>query len=285
MARKGEFESRDRDESTDLSGIPLAGLGELPEELSDERGDLRTYQTGYGGAGAADMVGAEVSRVDASGTGLGTPKIDFDVRSIYDSRPINSQEFNLWFTLDVTAEPPATISPVVLKRTFQVPQGRVCVLQEVTIYCPNMTPINAVFDGAVGITVDDAIVDPPDIETGPDTLDTTIVQENIIFRDGTPIRTFVIADQGQFVGLILELLAEGVVELTTFNVAVGFRGQFLQKTGCTSNFQIANPAGRAQSAVTSSAADLRGPPDSSGMVVKRRRKVPFGNVPIVGATK
>lgn len=98
---KGEFENRDRDEAADLGAIPLAGggLGELPETLSRERGDLDTYATRAAGNMSPDMVSANRGRMDAGVTGLGSPKIDYGVRSVYDSRPINTREFNLWFTV------------------------------------------------------------------------------------------------------------------------------------------------------------------------------------------
>lgn len=95
---KGEFENRDRDEGPDLSGIPLAGgLGELPEDLANERGDLDTYATRAAGNMSPDMVSASRGKMDAGETGLGSPKIDYGVRSVYDSRPVNTREFNLWF--------------------------------------------------------------------------------------------------------------------------------------------------------------------------------------------
>ena len=163
MGVKGEFQNRDRDEASDLSGIPLAGgLGELPEDLSDERGDLNTFALKAAENMSPDMASAQTSRVDAALTGVGSPKIDYSVRSIFDSRPINAREFNLWFSAEGDDAAPVEIE--VFRKCFFVPEGYVAVLRGVTILLgPAITPPFANYDGLLRIATDGSVTDPPDV--------------------------------------------------------------------------------------------------------------------------
>lgn len=274
---KGEFENRDRDESSDLSGIPLAGgLGELPEDLATERGDLDNYALRAAANVAPDMVSAQRSRIDAGETGLGSPKIDYSVRSIFDSRPVNSREFNLWFFGEIAPETEFDIE--VFRKCFFVPQGYVCVLREaIIVQAPQLTiPL---VDGFASIMIDGAIVDPPDVEVGPDFNNTGISQDAIAFQSNEPIPTFILADEGQAVGLDIEFFDDTFVP-SNENVEVGFRGHFLLKTGVPAQFQAANEAGRAKAAVTSNRNDLA-LSAGQGVALRGRRRVPFPNVPIL----
>lgn len=277
---KGEFENRDRDEGSDLSGIPLAGsLGELPEDLSNERGDLNTYALRAAENMSPDMASAQRGRVDAAETGVGSPKIDYSVRSIYDSRPINSREFNLWFT--AVGDDASAVQIEVFRNCFIVPAGYVAVLRGVTILVgPPLIPDFTNYDGVLRIAVNGAIVDPPDVTVGPEfgAPASVLSQLEIPFQTNQEVETFVLADEAQTVGVFLDI---GTASPEADNLQVGFRGAFLLKTGVPAQFQAANEAGRARVAVTSSNADFRNIASAEGVTITKRKRVPFPNVPIL----
>jgi hypothetical protein len=288
---KGEFENRDRDESSDLRGIPLAGLGELPEDISRERGDLRSYSLDTSKAQNPDMARASESRADARTTGLGSPAMDYTVRSVYDSRPTSGRDFNLWFqntpkTAEHGAEFPGFSA---LRKCFSVPDGWVAVVRKVFFRCTptNVTPTNLFnYDARIALCINGAIVDPERVPIGPGSSTGDPVQiVGIPVNDQDVFETFQIADQNQFVGVDLTGFPEEG-SFTAFDVLIGFYGQFLLKTGRPAMFEPANLAGRALTANTSSARDLAGIPSNPGpsgadLVRKTRRNVPFANVPIL----
>lgn len=92
------------------------------------------------------------------------------------------------------------------------------------------------------------------------------------------MHTFLIADELQFLGVSL-VITNGLVP-TTDNIAVGFHGNFLLKTGRPAMFEVANLAGKAKTAVTSSPREIA---SGSELVAKRRRRKPFAYVPILRA--
>ncbi len=276
---KGEFQNRDRDEASELSGIPLAGgLGELPEDLARERGDLDTYSLRAAENMSPDMASAQRSRVDAHDTGVGSPKIDYSVRSIFDSRPINSREFNLWFYGAQVEEGPGP-DIAVFRKCFYVPSGYVACLRGVTVLAaPTQIPEFTNYDGLLGIAVDGSIVDPPQVEVGPVVTNTGLTQINIPFQSNQEVETFVLADENSTVGLFLTVNSTIVID--SEDLQVGFRGAFLLKTGVPGQFQAANEAGRARTAVTTTKNDLA-LSTGEGLTVRRRPRVPFPNVPIL----
>lgn len=276
---KGEIQNRDRDEAEDLSGIPLAGFGELPEDLSDERGDLDTYGLKPAEQLLPDMASAQVSRADADLTGVGSPRIDYSVRSTFDTRPINAREFNLWFTADTASEPPPALTIDVFRSCFFVPDGYVALVRGVTVLLsPPITPEFNNYDGLLAVAVNGARVDPPDVPIGPVNGNSVLSQTDTPFQTNQEILTHVLADQNSTVGLFLDV---GSAAFDSANLQVGFRGVLLLKTGVPAQFQAANEAGRARAAVTASASDLKNIASSEGLIANKRRKVPFANVPIL----
>lgn len=263
MAPRGELENRDRDE----------GMGDLPEDLELERGE--SFSTGNARSDVpTDMRTNAVDRADAAAAPLGSPSLDFDVRSVYDSRPVNEVEFNEWFTLEGLDGAPIDAAAVaLLRRAFLVPVGFVAVVRGVTVLVPNDPTITEVWDGELSIMVNATTVDPPTVTTIPATSAAQINRHNILFRDGEQITTFVIADQNQYVGVDISLVTD--IALTTDNFAVGFYGNFLQKTNIPPQFQIANLAG--------SKGPMRTLPPATrgGMPKVRRPRVPFPRVPII----
>ena len=268
---KGEFQNRDRDEVPGLGNIPLAGsLGELPTDLAEERGDLAAYSISGQGSQHPDMQRAGNNMRAERITGLGSPALDYTVRSIYDSRPTSANDFNLWFEGEDT-ETPYDIS--IFERCFKVPLGYVAVLREVKFLVAPVLSITGNFDGTARILIDGTVRDPIDV------VEATFVSPIAIpWRDGGTIETFLIADEGQFIGATVALVDQ-TFDQDNRILQVGFYGNFLLKTGRPAMFEPANLAGRAKSAITSSVKDIG--PSGADLMVKRRRRKPFANVPIL----
>lgn len=268
---KGELQNRDRDEVPGLGDIPLSGaLGELPPDIANERGDLDTYNTKALGTRFPDMLSAAISRAESKETGLGSPLLDYTVRSIFDSRPTSGFDFNLWFQGEDT-ETPYTIS--IFNRCFQVPAGYVAVLRQVKMLVAEPVTQTLNYDGTAKVLIDGTVRDSIDVNTP-----VFVEQQPILFNSDEPIDTFLIADEGQFIGVDLTL-SDWSYDNTTFAILqVGFHGNLLLKTGRPAMFEIANIAGRAKTAVTSKPGEVL---SGSELVQKRRRRKPFAHVPIL----
>lgn len=164
------------------------------------------------------------------------------------------------------------------QRCFYVPQGYVAIVRSVTVLI--MPPADmALNDGWLEILVNGAAVDPPDVEIAGGGGLVDFFQDTIPFRDGEPVETFVLADQGATIGVQLEV-PDDFPGVQASTIKVGFRGQFLLKTGVPAQFQAANEAGRARHAVTSGKNDLA-LSSGEGLTVRRRQKVAFPGVPIL----
>lgn len=275
---KGEFENRDRDESSGLAGIPLSGsLGELPEDLSNERRDLDSYALRAAENMSPDMARASQGRIAEQKTGLGSPAMDYNVRSVYDSRPPSGKDFNLWFYTSTPACGTEDFSG--FARCWQVPSGYVAVVRRIKILLDPTTSVGFPYHGTLRVLVNGASLDPESMVVGQGNANSVPVQLNgIPFRDGDDgCETFVVADEFQFVGVDFPTYSPG----SLIQPYVGFYGNFLLKTGRPAMFEPANFAGRALTAVTSSAADLGNIASGSDVVARKRHKVPFPNVPIL----
>jgi hypothetical protein len=277
---KGEFQNRDRDESND-TGIPLLGdeLGELSEELADERGDLDTYSTHLGPPSHPDMQISAQDRSDAARTGLGSPTLDFTVRSIFDSRPTQAKEFNLWFGVSWPCSSDFADNTA-LNQCFFVPAGYVACLRRVELVA-EADPLSMLpYEGYLEVMADNAVRDPIDVPPGPVASNGSSADQvpGIMFTLPARVDTFVLIDEKLSVGARLTFAA---ASLQRPNLRVGFHGTFLLKTGVPAMFQAANEAGRARTAVTSSAADIGNIASGSDLVVRKRRRIPFAHVPLL----
>jgi hypothetical protein len=276
---KGEFENRERDEVAGLGNIPLSGglLGELPETLSEERGDLDGYSLRAAENNSPDMARAAQGRADERNTGLGSPAMDYTVRSVYDSRPPSGKDFNLWFYTDTPICGTEDFSGFAL--CWQVPDGYVAVIRKVKILLDPTASVGFPYHGLLRVLINGASNDPEIMRVGTGNENSVPVQlTGIPFRDGDDgVETFVIADQNQYVGVDFPSYSPGI----TVQPYVGFYGNFLLKTGRPAMFEPSNLAGRARSAVTSSSADLGNIASGSDVVARKRRKVFFPNVPIL----
>lgn len=291
---KGEFENRDRDEATGLSGIPLAGIGELPEDLADERGDRRTYNLDTSAADQPDLARAADARESAGRTGLGSPVLDYTVRSVYDSRPNSSRDFNQWYTSASSNPNHLENNFAGLRQCFFVPQGYVAVVRKLSFRMDPTTDMGspngdnargAWYDALVRLLVNGATVDPEVFESGPQGGASVPVRfAGIPMRDGDDVETWAIADEGFSIGVQISGFQTGTGQTVANqpHINVGFYGNLLLKTGRPAMFEPANLAGRVPSAVTASARDLSGIPSGDNLVARQRRKnIPFANVPLL----
>ena len=261
MAPRGEIENRDRDE----------GIGDVPEDLGIERGEI-FQQVRLRGTVPSDMGNNAARRTAAQAAPLGTPSLDFDVRSIYDSRPVNGRDFNLWFQ----ATPDETgLVMRAFRRCFVVPTGYVAVVRSFTVLYLPATPLSTNYDGLANLMFDEGTFDSMDVDVGPGAGATTLAQlAGIVWVSDRPVNVFGVADQGQFVGLDLSIVGAPVITDGT-QLQVGFYGQFLQKTNVPAQFQIANKAGSKGPPVTL-------PPSATPNLPRpRRQRVPYPDVPIV----
>lgn len=261
MAPRGEFENRDRDE----------GTGDLPETLGLERVEL--FDPGSARTSVpTDMRQNADRRASADSAPLGTPGIDYDVRSIYDSRPVNAKDFNLWFEFGIQE---AALDLITFRRCFAVPFGYVAVVREVTFLFEPVEVVDGTYDGTARILVDGNNVDPMVVKVVPFSAGLTNVVQTagILWQSGQPIKTFTLADQEQFIGVDVELANDQEALQDTFQV--GFYGQFLQRTNVPTQFQAANKAGSAPPKITL-------PPQTrGGMPRPLRSRQPFPDVPLM----
>ena len=189
--RRGEFELRQRQLPADRRARNMAG---------------RAWQA---------------ARDDIARTPLGAPQKPYDVRSVYDSRPVHGYDFMIPVTVDPEGAA-ATFSA-----TFNVREGYVAVLREISHFFP---------------------VDPqPAVVTRADCLLT--VQLNggtVLDNENVPVgvssealwKGFVIADEFDTLGALIEL--QGA--LTADSCIVIFYGNYLLKSGTVAPFEIANPS-------------------------------------------
>lgn len=286
---KGEFENRDRDESQDLSGVPLAGarnLGELPDDLARERGDLRTYSIDTSRAQNPDMSRAAVGRADARDTGLGSPVLDYTVRSVYDSRPNSGVDFNLWFNLQ-SGEGIENYNQ--LMRAWLVPDGWVAVIRKVSFKSRVQSLIVDALDAEayVALIINGARVDPITVRIATQGSIRARQLPGIPMNNGDSFDTFQVADERSSIGA--QLLDSGgspinpPVDPDPDNYyAVGFYGNFLLKTGRPAMFEPSNLAsGNPRAASTTTPRDMGAIPSGENLVRSSRRKVPFANVPMI----
>lgn len=275
----GEIENRDSEE-----------LGDLSEELGIERGELSQLSIRpSGGPQFPEMQSAAAARRGLQKTGLGSPVLDYTVRSVFDSRPVNAIEFNFWARLASDQENHATPNLSALVRCFNTPRGYVTLIREVSFMGPALAfgyQINAF----LRLMVDEANQDPPTLEPGPSYPGTPglILPQGVAIPVGRvgSFKAFKLVDEGHWVGAQVTYNTAQVGNPTNaqlFQTYVGFQGSFLLKTGVPSDFQAANEGNRARRAETVPASDAIGAQSMTPQVSlrRRRRSDPFAGVPNV----
>lgn len=266
MSGNGEFENRDRDE-----------LGDLSEDHGMERGELARY-SGRTPRVPVDMRNNAAARAAAAAAQIGSPQLDFDVRSVYDSRPVQGRDFNQWFFF--STEGGGTVPGTFFLQSFVVPTGYVAVVRRIMFRTSNAN-YTGPYQNEMTVLRNGAQVmpevlpfvpfNPVDGEAAP--------LETIPISDGESFDLFLIADEGDTVGVRL-FSSDGDPDVSDeFQYFLGFYGQFLLKTGVPAAFQIANQAGVKGKPVT-----VPPIPNRAGQKVLRGRD-PYKSVPIVGADK
>lgn len=173
---------------------------------------------------SGESLEAAKAKRGVSAAPLGEPPQDFGVRSVYDVRPVNAFDFNVTLGPVVVSEEDA-FDPV----NFAVPDGFVGVLREVHYWSQSPVPDVERTDIALSIQLNK--------------VDYTLNTE-IPVGSGTganPITCFVVADQGQLLGVRFSI--PGTL-LTPFDAFVLLYGNLLPKTECPANYQIANAMGK-----------------------------------------
>lgn len=254
MRNKGELTERDRDE---------LGVGDLPDDMLRERGE-------YPFPGPAqsnlppDMVGDMAARKALASTGIGGPYSDYNVRGIFDSRPINGFDFNEMTHLPVPAGGEGTTFS--RNACLTVPQGRVLVLRDITFYNlddgnGNVIADNAkVYDFFAQITKNGGVVDPIFMNTG---------FEFFPVKGPCLVDTFLIYDEGEVLGLNLSSDSGNFVYVV-------FHGNLLLKTGVSANLEVANKGAGKPTTVAATASDLANPqnPFVRASPVSKKRVTP-----------
>lgn len=256
---KGELENRDREE-----------LGDLPETLGLERGDLMRY-SGRPGRVPVDMRNNAAQRQAAGAAPIGTPQLDFDVRSIYDSRPVQGRDFNQWFGF--STEGGGTIPGTFFNQALVVPTGYVAVVRRI-MFRTTAAVWTGPYQNEMNVTKNGAVVMPETLPLNP--ASQCFPLETIPISNGESIETFIIADEAESVGIVLYDSGGSPDVIDTIQYFVGFYGQFLLKTGVPAAMQVANYAG------TKAPPKTVGNPQPSPEARTLRNKDPYKGVPLAG---
>lgn len=160
------------------------------------------------------------AQTDLGNTPLGAPPACYDVRSVYDSRPVNGYDFTITVT-DVGDEATFPLE-------FTVRQGYVAVLLGFSHWIEDDPLPPIVFRNDMLATLQKnkvQVQDNVDVPVG-------------LFSDNL-WTGFIVADEFETLGLVFSFSDPA---LDVGQRWVTFRGNYLLKSGRASNFEIANPA-------------------------------------------
>ncbi len=250
-------------------------LGDLPPDLLRERGEDPMFNDRPGSL-PPDMARSDSVRQAAAEAGIGGPVLDYGVRGVYDSRPVNAIDFYNTYLVSLANAYNFVGTPAML----QVPQGRVAVLRRVEFSDPgaasgigNQYTFPAVkadnlllADFYVTVLRNGGVVQPVDMRV-PGAVGFNY-KDAIPIKGGDSIDTFLIYDEGEQIGLNFYLSSA-----TVGDVFVKFYGNLLLKTGVPPNFEVANKAAGMPTRVAASQADLKSAPslaDSRGATSQGR---------------
>lgn len=203
---------------------------QLPADFSSS-GDLQSQQTG--------MDHLEI-------TPPGDPNLKFDVRSIFDSRPVNAYDFNISAAVELAAPGTTTFT------VFTVPKGFVAIPRRWFFF----------IDPLFSLSSRAAILVTPQINN-------VDVQNNTDFPIGNEsddlLHTFFVVDE------LLKVTMRVVVAdtLTSPILHVSVNGNFLAKRNVPPNFEIANPCGGCGEVVNSFAPPVRPSPVTEPIATQR----------------
>lgn len=203
---RGELESR-------------LGLGELADDIAEERGDLEAFGRDpvYGGGEQSYLRSSEIAARRAPS---GDPDSDSTVRSVWDSRPPDTRDFLVVSTVAEPAAPGTTVLD------FEVPQGLIGFLRGFRFQLFAVPAVESPLSFRTSLTVDGVIVpDYNDMGLGP-------VQDDFV-------PTFVIANSLQRIGARFQIAAAFV----GLNLIFEFYGQFKLSDGRPAKDQVGNSQG------------------------------------------
>jgi hypothetical protein len=160
------------------------------------------------------------ARTAYDNTPIGPIPFAYDVRAVFDSRPVNGYDFNIVVSTSGELVNPITIS-------FTVPNGYVAVLKRVISFIESPIPASALrSDVLLTLLLNQGVVpNNANIPVG-------IEQDDLV-------RCFVIADQGSV--LSARLVVSAAILALTPTYTIQFYGNLLQKTNIPTPFEVANP--------------------------------------------
>jgi hypothetical protein len=213
------------------------------ENFIERRSGQLPPDSGPGG----EQVARAQSQYDA--TPPGPVSLAYDVRAVYDSRPVNGYDFNIEDSTAVTVTNPEDFI-LSADVSFTVPFGLVCVLKETTVWLEPAVNFANPSDSQVTFKVNRASV---------------LYNENLSIDSdniGNPLKTFIVADEGSEVGV--HYAGTNLLDPGTPNLRVLFHGQFLRKTNVPVQFEVANavPGRAASSNLVASPSPVAPMPDS-----------------------
>lgn len=164
---------------------------------------------------------SEKSRQALNQTPLGTPPDCYDVRSVYDSRPVNATDFNIIGSFNFVGE--GAVTTII---DMEVPEGYIGVLRQVhvwfePVYGQNRSDVSASF------TLNGA--------------DVPYNQNLFVGGDTDDLETFILGNEFNRLGLRITL-NDGLLPDDDFMCYVKFYGNFLLKSNRPLPAEIANPS-------------------------------------------
>lgn len=194
-------------------------LSELTDDLAEERGELEAFSQEPIGDGRGEQTFLREADHAAALTPRGSPDADSMVRSVYDTRPINTRDFLIPV---LTVEPAA---PGTTTFDFTVPDGLVAFLRSFRYQLAPVPVLGGLGGFRVTLTVDDApVLDYFDLPLGP-------VHDFYV-------PTFVIANSLQRIGARFQIT--GAFTVAGTELLFEFYGQFKQSDGRSATLQVGN---------------------------------------------
>lgn len=173
-----------------------------------------------------DVASAEAARIAQSLAPIGSPNVEAGVRSVYDSRPINGGDFNVYSSTSTPQCGGTTYIPA----GFTVPQGYVAILKLTDAWMEPPKVLTNRSQVTVSLQVNGGLVNQNvDIAMGNDTGD-------------RPVSSFVIADEGQVV--TARIIDVGNTWGAAGKANIRLYGNLLLKTGRPANLEVANIVGQ-----------------------------------------
>jgi hypothetical protein len=156
-------------------------------EWQDEVGDVQA-PADLSAPSGLDLSSAQADTAAMEATPLGEPKINFDVRCVYDSRPVNGYDFN--FSASVGLVPAGT--GFTWAATFNVPNGYRIVPREWEIIF-DQTPPAGIINASLSASTATILQNQAGLPNN----------QNIIVGMGTadPIKTFFICEENTTFGI------------------------------------------------------------------------------------